>query len=761
MQLSWRPSAKILLFSVLLLTFTMPIMPTTAQTATYTLEDGVIKLANASYELALSADNGGIISITDQATGQVISDGNPDGNLWVAQIDNGKAVGSSASGGAFAQAWDADSSTLTLSYTGAPIVTVTIVVADSPSIRMQAAVSNNTGAVISDFELPARLTIAEADVQDALIPMMPGALVSSKFFTDGRTFINEYPGVMFADYLALRSARGKLAVYTAHGEILQPALIGFEHQQDTSNSLMTHRYQTWIGDGKDWSTPAVVINIGEDYPQTIGDYRVDNGIDQYASLAEKLGDAAETFYASPLYKLDMVVLRKKFADLEDAVVKPLNFPGIVHFVAYTLGGHDKNYPDFVPPDKKWGTTEDFAALVNLIHDNGGLVVPYTNFSWWDNDGPTMLKLPKDTPLNSVISVKDSHGLPGFESYGPNSGFVMNLHNDFVLNKITEQHNALLNDVGVDGIFEDQWGARSAPYDFNPAGLDTYDPSTSYFEGVLGHYNAHSDSHLMTEEGVDALAEKGVGFMGTNYLWDKLGYRGATADVTSYYPMAGMLLRDKVLLYQHDLAAETWTDNKDMLRWNLAQGYGLSIAFYDKVVGGLNMDNPWLNLVGVFHQYALANYADELVGSYEDLGDNVTKTTFSTYTVYANWDADKSYEVAGHTLPPGGVGTLANDGSVTAGVFSAYNGQPLSEGDHYLAEVRAADSIRIFQPVGDDTELHIVKDSAWDAVTVMAFQYDGTALGEVEAATDGDDVSFTYAATLNGKPVGYYAVQPAS
>ena len=753
-------AAKCSILSTLLLAFTMPIMPIHADAPTYTLEDGVIKLSNAYYEIDLNADNGEIISIIDQTTKQSISDGNPEGNLWSAVLDNGKSVGSGSFGGEFSQAWDAEKSVLTLTYTGMPTVTVTISVADSPSLKMQAGVSNNTGAVISDFELPARLKIAEADVSDALLPMMPGALISSKFFSDGRTFINEYPGVMFADYLALRSARGKLAVYTQHDEVLQPILLGFEHLKDESSSLLTHRFQTWIADTKTWSTPEVVINVGQDYPQTILNYRTDNGIDQYKPLTEKLGDSAQTYFASPMYKLDMVVLRKKFAELQDAVINQLNFPGMVHFVAYTLGGHDKNYPDFVPPDKKWGTTEDFAAIVKLIHDNGGLVVPYTNFSWWDNDGQTMAKLPADTPLNSIIDVKDSHGLPAFETFGPNNGFVMNLHNDFVLNKITEQHNALLHDVGVDGIFEDQWGARSAPYDFNTAGLDTYDPSTSYFEGVLGHYRNHSDSHLMTEEGIDVLAENGVGFMGTNYLWDKLGYRGATADVTSYYPMAGMLLRDKVLLYQHDLAAETWTDNKDMLRWNLAQGYGLSIAFLDKKTGGLNMDNPWLNLVGVFHKYALANYADQLVTSFDNSGDNVTQTTFSTYTVVANWDADKPYSGNSYTLPPAGVVTQANDGSVTAGVFTAYNNQSLSDGEHYLVEVRSGDDIKIFQPVGDDTALTVQKDPAWSAVTVTAYQYDGIPIGDVDASTDGDHIAWQYAASLDGKPVGYYQIQAA-
>ncbi len=455
-------------------------------------------------------------------------------------------------------------------------------------------------------------------MHDALLPMMPGALLNSAFFTKGQSFVGEYPGIMFADYLALRSARGQLAIYTQQGAQVQPTMIGFLHLDD-QNAALAHSYQTWIADGATWQSPAVIVTVGQDYPATIDHYRTDNQIDHYPSLSAKLGSAAPRYFAAPMYKLDFAALKLKFADVAAKIIDKLNFPGMFHLVVFQPRGHDKNYPDFLPPDPKWGTQDEMTAMVSAIHQAGSLAVPYTNFSWWDNNGPTLKHLPAGTKITDFITIKDSHGIPDFESYGPNNGFVMNLHNAFVEDKIAQQHAALLNDVGVDAIFEDQWGARSAPYDFNPAGLDTSDPATSYFEGVRDHYRAQAASKLMTEVGVDVLADQGVAFMGTNYLWDMLGYRSATATTTSYYPMAGMLLRDKVLLYQHDLAAETWTNNKDMLRWNLAQGYSLSNAFLDAKTSGLNMDNPWLNLIGVFQKYALANYADERVQSYDDLG----------------------------------------------------------------------------------------------------------------------------------------------
>jgi hypothetical protein len=224
-------------------------------------------------------------------------------------------------------------------------------------------------------------------------------------------------------------------------------------------------------------------------------------------------------------------------------------------------------------------------------------------------------------------------------------------------------------------------------------------------------------------------------------------------------MAGMMLRDKVLLYQHNLASQTWTKDKDMLRWNLAQGYGLSNAFFDETIPALNMDNPWLDLIGVFQKYALANYADELVQRYEDLGEGVTRTSFASYSVIANWNAEQPATVGAHTLPPGGVVTLANDGSVTAGVFSAYNGEPLSDGDHYLIEVKRLNEILIFQPVGSDTPLSIPLPDSGSA-TVEAYRYDGSLIAPASAQISGGNLQFTYARSLGGATVGYYRITVA-
>jgi hypothetical protein len=94
----------------------------------------------------------------------------------------------------------------------------------------------------------------------------------------------------------------------------------------------------------------------------------------------------------------------------------------------------------------------------------------------------------------------------------------------------------------------------------------------------------------------------------------------------------------------------------------------------------------LNVIDVFHQYELSNYADELVKDYDDLENDVRRTAFSSYTVYSNWNPDDAYSTSGHTL----AAWRCHASAVIAGVFTSYNRQELSEGDHYLVEVRSPD-----------------------------------------------------------------------
>jgi hypothetical protein len=719
----------------------------------YTVENGYINVEGENYKFSFMETTGDIAYILDKTTDQQIVIDNKNNQLWRAVLQGGTSFDSKELAEQFRYELDEKEQKLVFHYTSDLQVTILIDFKERDGLYLQATVKNQTGKTMESFSLPNGLSVEADTVEEVLLPMMPGTIMNKSFFDANKSYQAQYPGIMFSDYVALKSSLGEIAVYGIHGDKVKMTNLGVmvDRTADGRVARLVHEYRTWVYDQQQWTSPRVAIHIGQDYSNSITAYRVDNGFDQFDSLTDKLGKQKQAFFESAMYKLDLHRIGVPFADLKTKIVDKLQVPGMIHPVAFQSEGHDQNYPNFIPPDPGWGNTDTFRDFTAYAKQKGNLVVPYTNFSWWDTDSELVKGRSED--FISQLAV-DRGGVPVIERYGPHQGYVVNPHSEFVRNTIADQHRLLVEEVGMDGIFEDQWGARNAPYDFNALATEGGDPTTSYYEGVLAHYETNQKHRLMTEVGVDVLAEHGVGFMGTNYLWDLLGYRNETAVYTEYYPMIGMMARDKVLLYQHDLAAETWTDSKDMFRWNLAYGYNFS----GEITSTASIEqHTWLDLIGVYQKYALSQYADELIQKFQFIEPKVSMTEFDSFTVYANWDQEKAYPWQGHNVAPGGAVLTSEDGSIVGGVFQTYNSKPLAKGDHYLLEVRTPEEVKLFQPVGSNTDISIKKPQESNQVTVVAYMHDGTRLDDIQAEEDGEFVSFRYADKLNGMKVGYYLV----
>ena len=132
----------------------LPLVTNPAEAAIFTVQDGLIKLASPNYEVAFSAADGSIAYILDKATGQNISDGNNENTLWLASPDHGSPITSTGYSGHFKYSLDAAHNKLTLTYTGTTTVAITVIGSSSQAFKMQAIVTNNTGANISSFSFP-------------------------------------------------------------------------------------------------------------------------------------------------------------------------------------------------------------------------------------------------------------------------------------------------------------------------------------------------------------------------------------------------------------------------------------------------------------------------------------------------------------------------------------------------------------------------------------------------------------------------------
>jgi len=719
---------------------------------TFTEKDGLLLVRNDDYEAAFDATNGAFVSLKDRKTGETLSTGNRDGHLWWAILDDRSSLNSRASR-SFSYEWRPSSRELKLRYDGPLKVDVTATFSKENRFTLQAVVRNTSDKTVESFRFPYELNLPTDRIRDALLPMLPGVKLSDRFFKDQNSFEDQYPGVLFASYVAVRTTGGSLALYDIRESAVKPVVLGFKNQIDQAGATgIVRDYKTWIAPQEQWTSPRIVVQVGGDYAQSIERYRTDNGIDRYRSLADKLGDRKDEFFASPFFKLDVAAARSDWSTLKSKWLDRLRHTGVIHLVAFQPGGHDENYPDFLPPDPRWGTENDFKQFIAYAREKGNLVVPYTNFSWWGVNAPTLRNLPSGVKLEDIV-VRRKNGDLIKEDYGPHSGYVVNPGDPFVRTRIAEEHRRLL-DAGVDGIFEDQWGIRNTPYVFGgsvPAGTD---PSNAYIE-ALRQYSDSIRHPMYVEDGFDVLADDAVGFMGSVLLWNQLGYRPKTAAYTSYYPMMGMLARDKVMQFQHNLAKETMTMSRAVLRWNLAMGYHLSAD----LTGGT--DNPWIDVVGVFQKHVLAAYSDRRIDGFEEPEPNRTVTRIGDMEITANWDDQNPLALDDlFTLAPGGVQTVSRDGRIRAGVYTVYNGRPLDGENHILAEIRERKAVAVYQPYGDDTTLAVRKEKGWKHAVAAAYRYDGGKIADLPVREEGDWIVFDYITDINGQKTGYVLLTPS-
>lgn len=724
------------------------------------------------YEIGLRKSNGAIAYITDKSTGQHVTLGSRYECLWGAVFPNGTPtyVGGCSYNASwpnrFSYAWSASTDTLVLNYTPDPAsahrvtARVDVTASEGSSFDMKLHLQNNWGHVLDSVLFPSDTVFVESDIQEALLPILPGVALEPAFFSQNRSFTAKYPGDpgMFADYVSLSSTKGQISIYSLYdGGGLRPADMGFIHDEAyvPDSTYYYHAFGARIGDGGVWDSPRLRVHIGLSPEQTLMAYRLDNGIDRFPGLQAKLGSRYTQIVQSPLYKADADKLGMPFSQYP-ALLDQVPSPGILHPVAYQLGGHDHNYPDFLPPDPRWGTTADLVAMFQQAHARGLLVMPYINPTWWDGESPTLKHLPPGITITD-LAVLDDHGVPRIECYNGICGYVMSPWPTFVKQRLDQLVDQMTVDVPSDMLFEDQIGARPWLYDHNAAS----EYPTSYIDGWLIHVWAYRGALLMTELGFDRLAKAEVGFHGSVLLPQRLGSTANWWGTGTWhpYPLALMLTRDKVLFYQHDLVPKTFTFDKATLAWNMAFGYMLSYDLFRSDDGG-GVDSQWLGLVAAFQKHVFSRYANERVTNYASLYANVTQTSFESFTAITNWDDSNPYAVAGYVLPPQGAMTKKNDGTVVAGVFTGYNDVPLSTGDHYLVEERNPGDIIVRQPMGASTNLTVRLLPGWTATTPVeawAFDKNGRYLGSSSVAVSMSGVTFTYQQQLAVRSVAYYKV----
>lgn len=174
---------------------------------------------------------------------------------------------------------------------------------------------------------------------------------------------------------------------------------------------------------------------------------------------------------------------------------------------------------------------------------------------------------------SGLAVLNASKLPLIETYGPNSGVVVEPRSAAILARVEKLRDAFtVSQVPCDGVFQDQIGARPDLVDFSALSAQ-HRLGYSWAWRQQTVRAAQAGTLLMTEQGYDALMRSEVAFhgsvLGAEYSGETAGTLG---NGTWYpYPFVPMVARKHTMLWQHDLDEQTFLCSMKTFSFNLLMG----------------------------------------------------------------------------------------------------------------------------------------------------------------------------------------------
>lgn len=500
-----------------------------------------------------------------------------------------------------------------------------------------------------------------------------------------------YPAA-FADFFHLDSHNGSGSVYRVQPQQWAP-WEGAKNSEalfvpgriscggDELGGYCDRPFCTFVAAGQAWLTPVVRMSLGRTAPESLREYAASNQINRRLEdkmspeLLAKLKDSVLVYYAGNA--ADKV----KYLDL-------LPKSTLVHFADYLKGGFDKEYPDHLPPNPGFGTSDDLRRLFDRCHELGLLVMPYTNPTWWCDHprGPTFLRDGEDPLLRGL------DGKPVYEKYSANDGWTVCHWHPAVqaANRLTVKQ--FTTEYPVDVLFQDQCGARGWRYDTNPASPTPY----AYTDGLLSMVAEDCKAvPLSTENGWDRVVNYEAQLCGMTWsivpteggpTWRRLMKTQYPPNTWEIFPVAQYIAHDKTQMLHHDLGQ--FVTNRQVLAWTLGLGYSLS---WRTSAAGLTNDasREWLLWLDRLQKSVCARYIGEpVVDFHHDRGpeptvedDGVIRATYGDVKLAVNL-GPVTREENGQSLPSYGFYATA-PGMVAANVTGA--GQAGPEGTNYVAQ----------------------------------------------------------------------------
>ena len=364
-------------------------------------------------------------------------------------------------------------------------------------------------------------------------------------------------------------------------------------------------------------------------------------------------------------------------------------PGGSETFEFSLDGDQYN-PDVFPVDPLVGTDEDFRIILEAAHDAGHFNMPYLNVTIWDDESETVQSLAIEDFASMQLP-----GEPAYECYSGHCLYAVCPYAPAVIERLQHlMEQEIKVKIPADIVWEDQMSRYTLDWNKHMP-----DPAHTA-QGWLEHARRYKHLNLMAEHTHDRMVENHVGIKVNLLLYEStaedLGYKAWGTGTWEYFPIVPIMARDKVFFYT---GPHPPVDNKQQLTWAMAMGQMLSYQ-----LRGSTYNTTWHKTTQAFQQFVVARYANERMLEYARVSEDVTRSSFENYEILTNWSKVQTLAVNDHTITTEGFIVTNNAENLTAGIFTRYNGQNLSSGDHYIIKSCFSDSIVIRHPQGSDTPI---------------------------------------------------------
>lgn len=658
-------------------------------------------IGNSRYEMRLDRNDGSLLGIRDRTRNKKIFFPNRSRALWRADFEDNSALSSADLKFSYAL----EGGDLRLVFQHAPTGSrVKIrVVPRAGALDFETDIRNLFGRRILGFSFPETLLFDYRDLREFVYPFKIGIGLNRKFYAQKRQLAEKYPN-LFSDFVSIIFSQGACSVFGIQpgDRAFYPA--GLETGYDDTRAgfgYYTHRFITDCSPGKDERLPVIRFSFQDDVPSVIREYAAASGISSSPDLEKKLGpELFNKLKRSVMLKLDLSV-NGGFNRIGE-LLKELSAPTLLHLVTFWKGGFDRNYPDYLPPDEKYGSQAEFISLARSIREAGHLFMPYTNPTWW-NDSETLRLLDKEK-----ITVRGLQGELITEQYNRSTGWVVNPFHTNVIRRVSRTVKEFTEEIPADILFEDQVGARSWLYSSNP----DMPSAVSYIQGMIEHAHRNfKKAVLFTEEGFDRLIPCEAGFcnMSTaNYLPPDEAFDTKFGSGTwSVYPLALYLSHDKTAFFQHNLAHEVFADSFAKITWNLLYGHSMNAGRWEDA---WKMQKRHYETADCVQKEIVSLLFGKPLLDYRELDDRVYLSRFGDTIIIGNF-SDKEVAAGPYGVAPEGFLAVNREGTLLAGIFTRFNSEPL-DGKRLIIVKTEKERILVRQLNADNCFVPLPRPSSW-------------------------------------------------